>query len=393
MALLLLAPGLGQAQKVRVDQANGRVKVSNGLPARIAVLLISYGPRGAEEYVTGVVDANGSTELRARGHSPYVLARIEPLHARVGTTATAGMDCDTRAVARTLPLRGDSLRATLDHLNLEGTREAEEEIAVASQLAQAELQQHLDELQLKSFMYHSLREADTASDWSDVQRRNKEDSDQQRDQLIGQMAYTALAHDEELQAKLRVLDRQADAMQKVAEQADSAIQLVDGMARGAQVEAEGGRALDELVYREMSALHERGAVTLDDPGELARVCAEAATVSDWIRVHASADRSRSIALAHVEYDNGGAHVAPLRRVAGSDEWVLHLYWPSSARRVTVRFTDAAGHSLERRLDLGHQPLRQSVDAAHKRLEEIKKKYKNTRYRAEGGDQLKTIIVP
>lgn len=393
LAFVVAIAASSRAQAVRITQSAGHVTVANSLPARVAVLLIAYGSQGAEDFVTAVVDAGGSTDVRARNRNPYVLARIEPLHPRVGAAASAALACDSRTVGRTLALRADSLRSSLDRLKLEGTAAADQEIAAASALAQVELQQHLDELQLKSFMYHSFRATDTASDWQDTQRRSSEDSQEQRDELIGQMAYTAFAHDEEVQAKLHVLDQQADAMQKVAEQADSAIKLIDGMVRGATVEADGGRALDEVVRHEMLPLLAGNSGTLDDASQPTRVCPSAGMVSDWLQLHATADRSRSIAFAEVRYDNGGSHQVPVRRIAGTDDWVIHLYWPIEAHRATVRLTDAAGHAVSRHVELGHVSLRESADAAHKRLDDLKKKYRSTRFRAEGGDNIKTIIVP
>lgn len=381
------------AQKVRISQSGGRLTVTNGLPARIAALVIAYGKQGAEDYATIVVDANSTADVQVRNANPYVLSRIEALHKRVGATGSAQLTCDTRMAANTLPLRADSLRATLERLRLEGTPEAEQELDAATQLVQVELQQHLDELKLKSLQYAALRQNDTSSSWQDTQRRNKEDSDQQREQLVGQMAYTAFAHDEEVQAKLSLLTRQADAMQKVAEQADAAMQLIDGMYRGARVEAAAGAALDALVRREMPDMSAKNAGSLEDVAAPTRACNTAGMVGDWIRVHATAERERSIAFVLAEFDNGDRDVVPARRISVSDDWIARLYWPPEAHRVTLTFADSTGHKTSHRLDLGHASLRDASDAARKRLEDVKKNYKNARYRAEGADQIKTIVIP
>jgi len=73
--------------------------------------------------------------------------------------------------------------------------------------------------------------------------------------------------------------------------------------------------------------------------------------------------------------------------------VLHIYWPPDAHRATLKFTDSHGRTVARRLNLGRLSLHESADEARKRLDDAKKKYKNARYRAEGADQIKTIIVP
>lgn len=392
VALGLIARG-AHAQRVRVSRNGDRLTVANGLPVRIAALVIAYGKQGAEDYATVVVAANSAGDIQVHNSNQYVLTRIEALHPRVGVASSADLPCDARTAPNTLPLHADSLRASLEHLRIEDTPEAQQELDAATQIAQVDLQQHLDELKLKRLQYASIRQGDTSSSWKDTRRRDEHDSEQQQEQLVGEIAYTAFAQQDALDAKLKLLSQQADAMQKVAEQADAAMQLLSALYRGARVEASAGWAFDALVRREMSDTAPDNSGSLDNVGVATRACASAGMVGDWIRVHGTADRTRAVAFALAEFDTGDRDVVPARRISGSDEWVARLYWPPEAHQVTLTFTDSTGHKAARRLELGHPSLRDASNAARKRLEDIKKNYKNARYRAEGADQIKTIVIP
>jgi hypothetical protein len=119
-------------------------------------------------------------------------------------------------------------------------------------------------------------------------------------------------------------------------------------------------------------------------------------LKDLVELRVKAPEGVSVLLAEADFNGGGNQKTFFRRLAQSDRWIARVYWPLSANSVKFKVqapgatqpVEVPGEALA-----GRPAMSTSFELAEKSMKVVIKKYKETSFRAEGADSIKTNPIP
>jgi len=388
--------GVAHAQ-LRVDRAGPIVVIRSEFPRSAAVMYRSYQGEGQSSLGFTSIGASASVELRGIG-GQVDLERLEILDPKIGLRARPPAECVATAG------RLDETVAALERqaiVPLEGSQDANAAIEAATELAQLHLERTRDSLNLKRYSMTALVERVQSNRNASAQQLAKqvdEDAETQREETIQDIAYAALAYSEAASAKYEILARDAKQYRALLDSSSSALRIVRARLNALDAEERDKSQFNDFVVRQLAAGMD-GAVSRVDVDRRAtanRACATAAGIDDQIILSSLvADSAKALAI-EVRFDNRAKRTFLIRRVVGSDDWIGTITWPTSANsgRVAVisprdgRRVDVAGT-----LDAHRPSLRATEQSLARDVEKAKKRFAEAKFRADGADHVKAVVIP
>ncbi|HXC25153.1 MAG TPA: hypothetical protein VNU46_04495, partial [Gemmatimonadaceae bacterium] len=130
---------------------------------------------------------------------------------------------------------------------------------------------------------------------------------------------------------------------------------------------------------------------LHGPIAVTRVCRSAGLVDDPIVISADSTPPAQVARAIVHFDAGEESPILFRRVRNSTLWRATLAWPVNAHTAQLRFVGRSGSTV--RMTLDRPALADLLDRIHRQRVHLEAETQETHFRAQGGDQIKTLAIP
>jgi len=403
LASLLLLVYLGaltsvNAQsRVQLKPLGDTYSVENGLPVPIVALVVARDQDGQMLAATSVTVRANSAKSAGGLHGPVVrLEDWDVIDLRVPrwslpTVSNRGLS----QLSQSDPTR---TKALLKRLEISESGAGTEKIALAAAEAQLWLEQRNDEKD--TFRHDPLRfemERQTVglSNTQIIQRENQ----RMVEQAVEDVTDMALAYRRAAEAPLEVLEREKDTYEPFYKDATHRLALLKQGRERLTLEAQAGNTFLMTAYAAIAALPP---AELDASQSVSvssgprRIDNRPSGLKDIIEIRATAPQSLSVLLAEARFDHGGTQKTFFRRMANSDQWIARVYWPLAA--AAARFElHTPGRVQRPTLDGAVQPGRPSMASSFQLAEQsmkmIIKKYKETSFRAEGADAIKTVPIP
>jgi hypothetical protein len=398
-ALLLRTVPTTAQMPFRLENRAGRATFTNDLPVDAAVLY-----RVNIDSVTWLtrslrVPARSSMPLPPSEQTSQVLAeRIEPLQANVGIRTRVAAECsDANATDLQAAIR--MLEGEANAPALEGSKEAADMIAAATQLAQLRLERTRDSLDLqRNSMVAFAARMQSVGTKSGAELAKQIDSDRQEslNQTIETIGYAAFAYAEAASAKYEVLSRDADRFKSLLENSEKAMK---GVRRQIQLIADHVAATGGFQEDVMKALAFPTRVDLEPTiardARVRRDCSRAATVDDRIVVTGITTGALATLRGEARFSDGQRQPIVLRRITGTTDWLGTVAWPPGSNRAALRVQTPAGRWVDIRgiLDAGRPSLRDTEAELARDVEKARKRFKEAEFRAQGADHIKSVIIP
>jgi hypothetical protein len=303
------------------------------------------------------------------------------------------------AVAQTDP---QNIKEQLRELEISEAGLGDEKIALAAQAAQLWLEQRNDEKDayrndpLRREIYRQTM-AMNSSPYS-VTRRIQEDNARRRNEFMEDVADMAIAYSKAEEAKIEILQREKELYEPLYKNAKTALAFLRQDRKNFEAEIQAGvkfLSITTKLLMELPSTPKAGpAVTV--LGELKKSMSGPSGLKDLIEIQATSPANLSVIFAEVRFDNGEEQKTFFRRLSQSNRWAARLYWPLSATSAGVRIL-SPGQSkwvvLNGRIQADRPSFIESYQKAEKSMIAVIKKYKETSFRAEGADNIKTIPIP
>ena len=386
-----------QQMQVRIVERADAHTLVNEFPVPVVVLASS----GAERRPLVLTAPPGETPLKPPASGTYSLEALEPLSLAVSRRElfkSCSVEPDSSASrAAVMTQLADQMRR-IDALDSDGARAHLEAVA---NLAQLELEQRQDEkdtyrndpLRLKLQQQHDRLSAELPAHLriqETMQARNEA-----IDALASDVADLAIAWATVEQAKLKIIHDQLRSLQPIVDNARTALELREAEAkRYADTQAAWSR-FGLAVHDGLDRLASSAPPGTFEPRELRKICSGPSGPSDWIEVEAPLERSAgSVLLGEVRFDRGGTVRTYFRRLATSDRWAARIHWPIDATTAAVRLrvpgskAMAAAGTISSDRGSTSEMLKRTASA----VKQIEKNFKDTNFRAVGGDTIKTIPI-
>ena len=388
--LLVTLPAGAQ---VTVTAQQNMLRVDNRVAVPFVVTLTpTTGTAGRAAF--GAVAASATADVRRPSNVEYRVSRLEPVSWTIPITAaprcnSTGPRTDVRAeIAR--------LRQQLATLSAAREDQAAEQAALATQIAAMEITMATDALNQKRYNAFAMEvRRQYFRDNPQGQAYAEQDFNEDVEDLVNSMMQLNKMFGAADDAKRSAIADEVRYLEPFATGADSALQkLNDEYARSAELARTGGSMLGLLVDR-LGDEPVEFSTAVDVAGTARRTCTAAAGVEDWIEVAATpADPRTAALLGEIQFDRGGRHPVVFRRLKGTDRWIASFFWPPEAAKATAKarigkrtITLASG------LQPGRATLADTRAAAESNIRNVKKRYQTLKFRAEGGDGIKTFIIP
>jgi len=131
-------------------------------------------------------------------------------------------------------------------------------------------------------------------------------------------------------------------------------------------------------------------------GEVKRNDSGPSGLKDLVEIQTRSHANLSVIFAEVRFNNGEEQKTFFRRLSHSNRWAARLYWPLSATSARVRILlpgESKWVALNGRIQAGRPSFTESYQKAEKSMIAVIKKYRETSFRAEGADNIKTTPIP
>lgn len=401
LLLLALCAGATNAQnRVELREVGGGFEVANGLQVPIVAFVVGRDREGQiAEAVSVGVTAQGS---RAVGRLRGDVVRIEDWEVvHLGAPRQKLPANFSRkllgAVAASDPGR---TKAQLKELEISESGLGGEKIALAAEEAQLFLEQRNDERQ--TFRQDPLRmelerqAAEVDNSYAGAMRRLQVQNERSRNQAFEDVADLAMAYSMAAEAKIEVIERERDLYKPLYDHAKQALVFLRQDIKNFGAEVEAGVTFLNSTSQALQALPGAEGAEIAVQGEVRRLADGPSGLRDLVEIRADAPPSLSVLLAEVQFDRGGTQKTFFRRMAGSDRWVARLYWPLAAASAQFSVQAPGGARRVRvggRVSPGRPSMNDSFELAEKSMNAVIKKYKETSFRAEGADNIKTVPIP
>jgi hypothetical protein len=396
-ALLAASSMPAHAQgSVELSGSGGSTTVRNGLPRPVLVLVRDDGSSTIPRFVVVDVPARGSASIPA-GVTRPALQRFEMMAGDVTRRTPPASACARKTGDGVLPAI-QQLEREYQSLRMEGSAEAEAAIEIATELAQLRFARIRDSLSvLRSDPVELAARQMYLRDATPQQRAAARDEESQEDlnATIAEVGLAAFAYAEAAEAKYAILERDAEAAKAKLESMEQAVTAFKGKRSAlTQLEQAQGkfeamlvRSIDEGAV-ESPALE--GVVAVD------RACDAPPDVSDDVDVTVSADSRLATLILAADFNEGGRREFVVRRVKGTDRFTGQVQWPTTASQASVKVRAPGSREFAKRsftLKTGRDSFATLESKLEKRLAAARKNYKGARFRAEGGDHIKAVILP
>jgi hypothetical protein len=408
-AVLGMTTAMSGAELVEIQHQGSECRVVNRLPAPIAVLT-QNASSGSVTYATLVVPADGSAAC-ALATQPEML-RLEVLDYFMSGTRQISKQEAIRLGQLTQPELEKSIgemRAAPAKLSIEGSTEARRQLMVAGEIAQIQLQQRADEIKTRrvnpvgaELDSQTTRDLLKNGDWQGLsqfdQAKAREHSQQSLADATDTVMALSAAFDTVDRVKLSQLAADRDRLRALVK--DSEILKADlGKAlKAAEAEAVAGQSYCNAVVKSFDGMPKKelpsGEVRAGS--SIKRMTTGPSGKTEIIEVELAAPSELAVLFAEVTFDKGQGHQTILRRIDDTNLWHGEIFWaiPASQAKIKVRHP-GNGHmvSVPGSVTTGRPPLTASVDQATRVLASIKKEFKETSFRADGGDNIRTVAIP
>jgi hypothetical protein len=393
IAILCLAPSIAAAQqRLDVVDQQSSLTVRSKLPVPVAVMIAPVNrSQSASTFV--VVDASGSANVKKPGSGSYALSKMEPVSWTIASTQEPR--CVANLSAQQVKASIANLRATLDRLSAQRDVETEQLAAIATQITATELDQEED---VRNFQRYNAFNMEVRRQYFRDNPYGQAYAEQDFNQDI-EDTFNAFASLNRMFAagddsKRTAIYNEVKYLEPLAQGADGALTMLrEEFARSAE-QAKTGSGFMNMLVEKLESNKPTFATDIAVSGAAKRTCPKAAGIEDYVEVTArSQDPRLAIALGEVSFDKGGSQRTVFRKLKGSDRWIAPIYWPADASKSEVKLR--AGNKWQKVASLqpGRPSMTETRKQAEKNIENVKKRYKTLKFRAEGGDGVKTIIVP
>jgi len=398
--LLLLGTGLVSASaesKVELrEMTAGTYAVANGLPVPIVALVVARDPHGQLMAATSVSVGARSVTSAERVRGPIV--RIEDWDVidlrvpRWNLPAVSG-----RGQSLLTPADPTQTRDLLKQLEISESGDGAAKIALAAEEARLWLEQRNDEKD--TFRHDPLRfemERQTVglNNIQIIQRENQ----RMVDQALEDVTDMALAYRRAADASLEVLSRERDIYEPYYKDAKLRLALLKQDRERATAETQAGGAFLATAHAALAALPREGldASPISVSRGPRRLDDAPSRLKDLVEIRGAAPQFLNVLLAEARFDRGGTQKTFFRRIGKSDQWIAMIYWPLPAAEARFEL-ELPGQGQRRRLDAAVKPGRPSMASSYQLAEQsmniVIKKYKESSFRAQGADEIKTIPIP
>lgn len=395
LAAVAALPALADAQSrspLLVTDAGRDVELASTLPVPVVVMLAAPASRDAVR-MAAVVPAKGrATTRKATAGHQYAAVALEPVSWVVGRN-----DAPVCQVPRTdaeLKQRNREIEASLASLRREGARNEEEQAALATAEANLRYEQRWDSVYTTRY---NAWEMEWVKQFPLVlgpayEQRERERAKEDSYAALGQAVMVFAQADD---AKRSAIWSEVNNLEPLVAASDSMLKVMNAeLARSQSIARAGARGL-ELLAGAMGDERKNldDAVTATEGAR--RACAGAAGIEDWIAFRGTPrDPRQAVVLGEAKFDRGGSHPVVFRRVKGTDRWVGAVYWPTDATRLAVEARiDGRDRVIARELTPGRASLVAMRDDAQRTAGRLKKRLRNLQFREEGGDGVKTMMIP
>lgn len=381
----------------------GGYKVENGLPVPIVAFVVARDQQGQLTDAASVgVLANGYRVVgRLRGDvvriEDWEIVHLGVPRQKVPANFSRKL---SNSVAASDPQR---TKAQLKQLEISETGLGGEKIALAADEAQLWLEQRNDERQTFRLdplrMQLELQAAQMENGRDGAMRQMQVQNERSRNQAIEDVADMAQAYSMAAEAKLEVIEREKELYEPLYRNAKQALIFLRQDMKNFGAEVQAGTAFLDNTYQALQTLPEaaaQSATSIRVTSGPRRLEDGPSGLRDLVEIRADAPEMLSVLLAEVQFDRGDTQRTFFRRMAHSDRWVARIYWPLSAAsaRLSVHVPGAVQRArLDDAISPGRPSMADSFQLAEKSMNAVIKKYKETSFRAEGADSIKTVPIP
>jgi hypothetical protein len=317
---------------------------------------------------------------------------VEPIDSLV-TRRSSIVACATSATTIIDP---QALTKTLGTLESSGSREAVARVKVAQAMADVDLAQKQDEkdtsrndplrLRLKDAVDQRRRNVDPAAE---INIRMEKISE-----LTSDIVDVALAWSEVNDVRLSNLLDDANTLEPVLTEARLALKIREDDFASSGILYRAGQEFVTAAARELDRIAGTVDTAMTLRGRVEQPCLTAGTVDDSLRITIERPTSSMALLAELSFDRGASQVTVLRRIESSEGWEGRMFWPLDATSAAVRvrlpgskrWSSVSGRVTNR------APAGVVVAQARAAVRKIDKKLKDAKFRAVGGDNIKTIWI-
>jgi hypothetical protein len=396
IALCLIPAGLaGQQSPLRLTEEAKVVSVENTLSLPFVVMIA---PRtGEARSLSAHLAAKASAVFRKDAQASYAIRRAVPISWTVPLSVAQAPQCQTGLSRDQVNASLAALRGELDKISMAGA-EADRQISLASQIAQLEIDARRDARYTERF-------AQTKMEWRRQMQRDfplivneqyrKEDQRAEFDETVNQLLEMNELFVAADYKKRSILRDEADILKALVANADVArLAMRDGVAAAAE-EAKAGSDFLALIAEHHQKVTPEFNTGVQIQSGVTRACKGAAGVEDFISFTATPSETRNaVVLAEVRFDKGGTQKTTFRRVGTTNRWMASVYWPAEANSLQVRVRSGKDwQNVDGSVSTGRLSLAETNKALEKNIEQLKKRYKTVKFRADGGDGVKTMIIP
>lgn len=372
--------------------SDGRALV-NPYSFGVEVLVVHDSGRSVDRFQSVTVAA-ASTEIIGMPAGSRVDA-LTPLNPEVTTKSVPACPAGAGSIRLTPALVHEEI-AVADRGGVDSvlSKKLEE---LAQEQGAIELAQHLDEAKVRrndpvaaELRREEFRDADPATRDKMIQ----EDNQARLDSMVETAVYYAAANGDVLLQHDENAGAEAQQVGKMVEQRQGDLAALEAAYAAANSRLAAGR--DFTGHSAVAIAQAPGfQVPAQIPAdmELGRVCGGAANDQDFIAIRSSSDPGVSTFLGRAAFDHGGSEELVFHRVAGTSQWVATLYWPLESSKARVSLRVGKGLQQVGSIEAGRPSVQQQFEAAKKAVGSLKSRKRNLDFGSNGGDEVKTTIVP
>jgi hypothetical protein len=382
--------------------SRGSYAVENRLPVPITVFVVSRDQEG---------QMLSATTVRLNANSRQIVGPLAGHVVRIEDWEVVNLVVPRQRLptifSRRLPavaqLDPAKIKARLKELEISETDVGDEKIALAAAEADLWLEQRNDETEtfrsdpLRMELERQAAAVDTSAAGS--LRRQQIQNERSRNETIEDVANLAMAYSIAAEARLEVIEKEKELYKPLFDNAKKALVVLDQKMKNFKIEIEAGRTFLQNTYQALTALTnqaEVGPTNVEVLGEPRRLSDTPSGLKDLVELQVRAPERIGVLLCDVDFNSGANQKTFFRRLAHSDRWVARIYWPILADSAQFRLQVpgvAQPIKLAGSVSAGRPAMSRSFELAEKSMKAVIKKYKETSFRAEGADSIKTVPIP
>lgn len=388
-------------KKIEVIPAANGYLIRNDLPVDVVCLVMARDATGnILSWANMMLGSGKSQAFKSVNGAVVRVEELEIIHLGVPRNRLPSV-----SNARSVPRSGNDPEETkrmLRELEISESGVGADKITIAAQQAQLFLEQKNDELNTfrndpyrKELEYQAFTATQT---YPERLKFTQEGNERKRTEFVEDIANMALAYSMIVEARLDVIRKERDLYYPLYQNAKTALEFIKQDRKNFDVLSVAGVDFLSITAKFLESLpsNSDSAQQISIKGEPSRVSKEASDVKDLIQLQIDAPQSLSVILAETTFNEGGKQKTVFRRIGKTDKWVAQIYWTLSANSATFRVM-MPGRSewkdLPSSVNPGRKSLKETLSLAEKSMKIVIKKFKESDFRAEGADEIKTTPIP